>query len=384
MDAIREEHERLVELVDAYSEKTSNLISFNEAEFLSSYRSNICDIQEELEALRRDVIRAQAQLHASEEIAKAEQSLAWFHRESLRLDELCLNLERDDTFLSKQKKALEEQTAYLNQQSRLGLKGNYILDQEQKMNKKINEEEEKEQQEGGASRVLTNHTITPLKRSDKRMGESMRHVMDNLDQSIQKEEDKIHQLQFEKQHIQRLLFPTQDATSESEESFYGIVRDIGSDINMGILRRRAISRHLQSKSRKVISRMKQELSSTAGQDSVLLPPIIPQHPTKKGDHFKSSFALEHESLGGNYTTYDRISLLKKLVKHSKVHKAFLDFLVERVMKTVRDKERMERMEEEEREEEERLREEKVRQASFQTLSFRNASFTFGGEGNATK
>ena len=115
----------------------------------------------------------------------------------------------------------------------------------------------------------------------------MRHVMDNLDQSIQKEEDKIHQLQFEKQHIQRLLFPTQDATSESEEvfstlslsfphsffsscfskSFYGIVRDIGSDINMGILRRRAISRHLKSKSRKVISRMKQELSSTDGQDS---------------------------------------------------------------------------------------------------------------------
>ena len=117
---------------------------------------------------------------------------------------------------------------------------------------------------------------------------------------------------------------------------------------------------------------------------VLLPPIIPQHPTKKGDHFKPSFALEHESLGGNYTTYDRISLLKKLVRHSKVHKAFLDFLVERVMKTVRDKERMERMKEEEREEEERLREEKVRQASFQTLSFRNASFTFGGEGNGTK
>ena len=105
--------------------------------------------------------------------------------------------------------------------------------------------------------------------------------------------------------------------------------------------------------------------------TVLLPPLIRTTNQKQQDSKE-----KNESLGGNFTTFDRVCLLKKLLLHPQVHQHFLSFLVNRVMDRIKERERLDMFEQEEKEEEKRRKLEKQRQRSFQTLHFRNASFTF--------
>ena len=111
---------------------------------------------------------------------------------------------------------------------------------------------------------------------------------------------------------------------------------------------------------------------------VLLPPIYSQtSPARKETSETKGGRKEIESrvaLGGNFTTFDRIHLLKQLLAEPKIHSIFLSFLVNKVMSNEREKRRVELLHQEEREEQEQREQEKPKQHHM--LRFRSSSFKF--------
>lgn len=140
LNATREKHRELNDLISNLSQKLTVVASSQEKEFLSAYRVHMLGVQMELKELKQKVAKAELSLQDDGEVSKLEDECNWFRTETNRLNAHCSSMQSDIQSMKQRLATLRDQNEFLSSQLKAVMKRSRVIEVELEYNQQEREE----------------------------------------------------------------------------------------------------------------------------------------------------------------------------------------------------------------------------------------------------
>lgn len=123
----RRNYHDLQDLLNSLGSKLTNVSTHVDAEFLSSYRVHMLQIQSEMRHLKQEVTKSEQRLNDDVQVARLETETKWFMEECTRLRNHFDAMKSDCEQMKYRLKGMQEQKDYLGAQLKALVKRNRVL-----------------------------------------------------------------------------------------------------------------------------------------------------------------------------------------------------------------------------------------------------------------
>eukprot|EP01031_Cornospumella_fuschlensis_P037933 gene37933-46085_t len=123
----RQNYHDLQDLLNSLGAKLTNVSTHVDAEFLSSYRVHMLQIQSEMRHLKQEVTKSEQRLNDDVQVARLETEAKWFMEECTRLRNHYDAMKSDCEQMKYRLKGMQEQKEYLGAQLKALVKRNRVL-----------------------------------------------------------------------------------------------------------------------------------------------------------------------------------------------------------------------------------------------------------------